>query len=147
MNPFRHVLVAVDFGPSSARALELAMKLVEGGDASLTLGHVVEIPSFAYVGMSFSAGDLVGPIEEAARAQLAALLASVRKRVASADAVLRRGYPSDELLELARESLADVIVIGTHGRLGVPHLFLGSVAEKVVRHSTVPVITVRSAEP
>ena len=58
--------------------------------------------------------------------------------------LLREGDPSVEILEAAKESGATMIVMGTHGRSGLAHLFLGSVAEKVVRKSPIPVLTVRA---
>ncbi|HLM71110.1 MAG TPA: universal stress protein, partial [Polyangiaceae bacterium] len=61
-------------------------------------------------------------------------------------AVLREGDPSTELLSVASELKARMLVMGTHGRSGFAHLFLGSVAEKVMRHSTIPVLTVRASE-
>ncbi len=62
----------------------------------------------------------------------------------AAQRVLRKGHPREVVLAVAREVGADVIVMGTHGRRGVSHLFIGSVAEHVVRHSPVPVWTVRA---
>jgi len=146
MNPFHHVLVAVDFGPSSERALELAMKLVEGSDARLTLVHVAEVPPLAYAGLTFSAADIIGAVEEAAAAQLAEKTKSVRARIPNATYELRTGAPWEAIVDVAATCKADAIVVGTHGRRGISHAVLGSVAEKVVRLSKVPVITVRGED-
>jgi nucleotide-binding universal stress UspA family protein len=59
---------------------------------------------------------------------------------------VRDGYTSLEIMQAARELGSDLIVMGTHGRTGLAHLVIGSVAEKVVRKSTVPVLTVRGPE-
>jgi nucleotide-binding universal stress UspA family protein len=80
---------------------------------------------------------------EASR-QLDALVQEVKSRRPSIHAVLREGPTVDEILNAARETSADVIVIGTHGRTGLPHVLLGSVAERVVRRASCPVLTVRS---
>jgi nucleotide-binding universal stress UspA family protein len=57
---------------------------------------------------------------------------------------LREGTPVEEILNAARETSADLIVMGTHGRTGLPHVLLGSVAERVVRSAQCPVLTVRA---
>ncbi|MGE5849127.1 MAG: universal stress protein, partial [Candidatus Methylomirabilota bacterium] len=56
------------------------------------------------------------------------------------------GIPYDDILRIGAELRADLIIMGTHGRTGVSHLFMGSVAEKVVRRAPCPVLTVRQAE-
>ena len=143
---FRHVVVGTDFGPSSQRALELATKLVEGTDARLTVVHVAEIPPLAYAGLSFSTADIVGSIEEAAGVTLEEAMKSVRARVPGAESSLRRGPAWEAILDVAADERADLVVVGTHGRRGIPHALLGSVAEKVVRLARVPVLTVRGEE-
>ena len=60
--------------------------------------------------------------------------------------LIRKGHPREIILEVAMDIAADVIVMGTHGRRGVSQLFIGSVAEHVVRHAPVPVLTVRDTE-
>ncbi len=65
----------------------------------------------------------------------------------NASAVLRFGVASEEIVAAASDADADVIVVGTHGRRGLAHTILGSVAEHVVRLSPVPVLTVRAAAP
>jgi len=81
-------------------------------------------------------------IESAARGALEELLASTSKVHAKTDAMLRRGSESTQILQAAQESGADLIVLGTHGRRGLPRLMLGSVAGEMVRLSPVPVVTV-----
>ena len=142
---FHDVVVATDFGPSSARALEIAMRLVEGTDGKLTVVHVPEVPVMAYAGLGFSTADVVGAIEEAAGVALEEAMKAVRARVPAAKSALRRGPAWQAILDVAAEEKADLVVLGTHGRHGIPHALLGSVAEKVVRMSPVPVTTVRGA--
>lgn len=142
MPRFQQILVATDFGEPSSSALEKAMDLTQAFGATLTLVHVYEIPSFAYTGMPYTAVDLLTPIAQAAQAQLDKQLARVQSRVPSARSVLRRGTPWREILATIEETHADLVVIGTHGRRGVERALLGSVAEKIVRVSPVPVLTV-----
>jgi nucleotide-binding universal stress UspA family protein len=102
---------------------------------------VYEIPSYVYSGAPFTAADLVTPIREGADEALAAELARVRARVPSATSVLRQGYPVDQILSVLDSEHADLLVLGTHGRRGLPRALLGSVAEKLVRLAPVPVLT------
>jgi nucleotide-binding universal stress UspA family protein len=140
---FKHVLVPVDFGDSSQRVLDAAIELAGRFDAALTLVHVYEVPAYVYGGMTYATADMFAPVEEAARKQLELTLKEVQQRAAGAKAVLRRGTASDGILACVQELRADLIVMGTHGRRGVSHLMLGSVAEKIVRLSPVPVLTLR----
>jgi nucleotide-binding universal stress UspA family protein len=143
MFPFRHVLVATDFGDSSRRAIEVATGLVEGSDARLTVVHVCELPNLVYGDFGFTLVDVVGPLEEAAKARLVEQMSDVRAKVPTAKSQLRTGIAWEGILDAAKADGADLIVVGTHGRHGVRHVLLGSVAEKVVRLSKVPVLTVR----
>jgi nucleotide-binding universal stress UspA family protein len=147
MKIFEHLLVPTDFGESSARALDLAMKLALDLGASLTLLHVYEIPMYGYTGMEMAAIDLLTPIEDAAREQLATTLADVKRKVPAAKSLLRRGVVWREIVATIEETHPDLVVMGTHGRHGVSHVLLGSVADKIVRTSPVPVLTVREAKP
>lgn len=143
MTIFEQLLVATDFGASSTRALDLAVELSVNLGASLTLLHVYEIPMYGYTGMEMAALDLLTPIHEAARDQLAKTLAEVKRKVPAAKSLLRRGVVWREILSAIEETHPDLVVMGTHGRHGVSHVVLGSVADKVVRTSPVPVLTVR----
>ncbi len=141
---FRHILVPVDFGESSERALSTAVELARRFEARLTLLHVCEIPAYAYSGMAEAPVDLLTPIEDAAEEQMSIKLPEVRKLYAPAEAIVRTGVAWQEILSAAEDAGADLIVMGTHGRSGMGHLLLGSVAEKVVRLSPIPVLTVRA---
>jgi nucleotide-binding universal stress UspA family protein len=143
MADFKHILLAVDFGESSDRATNLGIELAQKYDAALTLVHAYEIPTYAYPNASFLVVDLLTPIEEAARKQLETTMTAVRARLPRAKAVLRRGPAATEILSVIDELHADLVVTGTHGRRGVSRTLLGSVAEKLVRMSPVPVLTVR----
>ncbi len=143
MADFKHILVAVDFGESSDEATNLAIELAAKFGARLTLVHTYEIPTYAYPNAAFLVVDLLTPIEEAARQQLERTLATVQARSPGAKAVLRRGSPATEILALIDELHPDLVVAGTHGRRGIGRMVLGSVAERIVRLSPVPVLTVR----
>jgi nucleotide-binding universal stress UspA family protein len=139
----KHILVPTDFGESSERAERLAADLATKFDAKVTLLHVwsVQMPSYAE-GLTWP----IDSIEAAARDALALAHDRLKEVHANTDSVLAAGVVWDQILETSRERDVDMIVMGTHGRRGIPRAFLGSVAEKVVRLSPVPVLTV-AAEP
>jgi nucleotide-binding universal stress UspA family protein len=148
MVDFKHILVPVDFGESSQEALDLGIEFARMFSAALTLVHACEIPAYAYDGASFvAAAQLLAPIEAAARRKLQSTLEAVQSRVPSAKAVLRAGIPATEILAAIDEVHPDLLVVGTHGRHGLGRVLLGSVAEKLVRLSPVPVLTVRLRTP
>jgi nucleotide-binding universal stress UspA family protein len=141
-----HILVAIDFAEPSERALDFGIELATHFDAALSVVHVVEVPSYVYTETTYATTDLIGSVELAARERFDQLIARAQQKLPRAQALLRRGTPWEEILGAAREKGADLIVVGTHGRRGVSHLLIGSVAEKVVRASPVPVLTVRSGQ-
>ena len=142
----KHLLVPVDFGAPSEQALEVAMDLARRFGSRITLVHVYEVPSYVYGGLTFATADLLGPIEEAAREHLDKTLREVQAQVPGASAILRHGNPALEILAVVGEQHPDLVVMGTHGRKGVSHALLGSVAEKVVRLSKAPVLTTREVK-
>ncbi|HEY3820113.1 MAG TPA: universal stress protein [Polyangiaceae bacterium] len=142
---FKQLLVPIDFGEPSQCALEAAIELARRFDGQLTLVHVYEIPSYVYGGMTYSTADLLGPIREAASESLDKALREVQQKLPTARAILRQGSPAVEVLGVIDEARPDLVVIGTHGRKGVRHALLGSVAEKVVRLSAVPVLTMHGS--
>jgi nucleotide-binding universal stress UspA family protein len=140
MSTFKHILVAVDFEECSNRALELAIELVGISGASLTLLHVYYVPVDGYPDLPGLSGELQKSVEEVARKELDRTLATARTRIPGAAATLRWGPPAVEILEAVKVTHPDLVVVGTHGRRGIPRTLLGSVAEKVVRLSPVPVL-------
>jgi nucleotide-binding universal stress UspA family protein len=140
---FQHVLVAIDFDECSGAAVEQAVRLAESLNASITVTHAVAVP-YGYI--SSLMGELMTQLQDRARAQLGAVIQPIRERIPNVQDVVRWGVPWEEILDVAREVHADLIVLGARGPKHVPHL-LGSVAEKVVRMATVPVLTVHCSLP
>ena len=143
--PFERILVATDFSDSSEQALELAVSIAEQFGSELTLVHVWEAPNYSYAAVLYAPVDVVAPIERAAVARLEDATTKLKQRFPKANSLLRAGVPWQEVLAAATQTKADLIVMGTHGRRGLEHALLGSVAEKVVRMSGVPVLTVHGA--
>jgi nucleotide-binding universal stress UspA family protein len=142
MTHIRHILVATDFGASSERAVQMAVDLANQFGARLTLFHAYELPSLGLDGAVPCPVDLVTPIKNEAEKTLAAKLEEVRRESSNADSVLCAGSPSDGILEVSEQRGADLIIVGTHGRRGLERALLGSVAERTVRLSKIPVLSV-----
>jgi nucleotide-binding universal stress UspA family protein len=151
MNPIKRILVATDFSDCSRAAIDYALGMAERLGADVHLVHVFERPVYFEVGVSHSlqlghnVDEWIHDLKAGASKQLDALAADVRGRNPRTQVSLREGLPVDEILNAAKEASADLIVLGTHGRTGLPHVVLGSVAERVVRTAPCPVLTVRSA--
>jgi nucleotide-binding universal stress UspA family protein len=137
---FHHILVPVDFEPSSRHALDAAIDLALKFDARLTVLHAWDLPMYAYSNSLYLSTDIWTTLEHAAKEQLDAELADVQKRLPRAEALLARGPAPTEILAAVERVKADLVIVGTHGRRGLNRAFLGSVAESVVRGSKVPVL-------
>jgi nucleotide-binding universal stress UspA family protein len=148
MPAFQHILVATDFGSSSDRAVRLAAELATRFTARLTVLHVLQ-----HIPPVFPDVPVAVPVlareerEREAKRELDAFLASLGREAPLCEGLLRFGDPAREIVAHAEESACDLVVVGTHGRRRLSRLLLGSVAEKVVRTSHVPVLTVRAEQP
>lgn len=140
MTTFKSILVATDFSAPAEQATALAVQFARTLDAKLTLLHVYELPTpYEYTaGISWPLDE----VERQAKIVLERELTKLRDTLPAATSRLSRGEPVERILAEAKDIGADLIVLGTHGRKGLAHVFLGSVAEKVVRRATVPVLTV-----
>ncbi len=140
---FTKVLVATDFSASADHAVEMAVDVATRYGAKLVIVHAWDVPSLGYGGMMQSPVDFITPIEQAARQQLDTLVKDLRaKSKLEIEALLYQGVAWDRILAAIKETKADLVVVGTRGRTGLSHAILGSVAERVVRLSPVPVLTV-----
>ena len=141
-----NILVPTDLGESAGRATEFAVELARKFEARLTLMHGFETPAYAYTGLGMSIVDYLTPIEDAARQQFEEALRDLKGKWQKSSGLFATGTPWQEILRACKEANADIIVMGTHGRQGLRHALLGSVAEKVLRLSPVPVLVVRGQE-
>lgn len=146
-NIFKHILVPTDFSPSSSAAIDVAISLAAAFHAELTLLHVWEVPVYPYMEMMPNSSEMIGVVERAATECLAAKLKEVQARLPRAKSLLKMGLAWQDIVDTSKEVGSDLVVIGTHGRRGISHALMGSVAEKVVRLSPVPVLTVRGVVP
>jgi universal stress protein A len=146
LHPTR-ILVPVDFSPASSKAVAYADAFAVTFGAAVTLLHVVEplvLPAeFGYVPV---------PSPEDELKQLNAIKARLRRVAEDLDSakrsevVVRIGRPWQEIAQAVADLGADLLVITTHGRTGIKHVLMGSVAEKIVRHAGCPVLVVRPEE-
>jgi nucleotide-binding universal stress UspA family protein len=138
----RHLLVAVDGSPAAEAAMTFACELALVEQAQVTLCAVVE-PSGIYWDDLDRDVSLQSEIETKAKASLE----SERSRAAglgiTAGVVGRVGHAAGAIVSAAHDCGADLVVMGTHGRAGIPRFVLGSVAEGVLRHSPLPICTIR----
>jgi nucleotide-binding universal stress UspA family protein len=156
MSEIKKILYATDLSKNSAYAFHYAADLAEKNDALIHILHVMEeIPSSAravieaYLSdeqldkIAHKKGELAGVIKE----RLNVFCENVQKRDPQcvfrvADIEVKEGYPSNEILNTAKEAGCDIIVMGTHGKGVISHALLGSVAEKVLRRTKIPVLVI-----
>ena len=137
---FRHVLLATDFSEASDRALDVAMGLARAVRARVTVLHVYETGDVTSPGGA-AAAERTWPGAIRARAGVERAVGRLGARGVSAHGILRFGLLPDAIVEVAHEVGADLIVTGTRARKGLARAWHGSVAEGVVRHSPIPVLT------
>lgn len=141
----RRILVPTDFSPAADAALQWARALGGAFDADLVLLHVLDLNIGALAGFpsNLAMVPAAGELLERIRTETSEEMTRLAARFPGAQALIREGPPRAVILEVAQEVRADLLVMGTHGRTGLTHVFFGSVAEYVVRHSRIPVLTVR----
>ena len=143
MLTLRRLLVPVDFTETSDRALEYAIEVARRFDAAITVMHAYQIPVYGLPDLAYiTTAELATQISAAAQQRLDALVDAHKGAGIEMAVILRDGVPWEEINEVAAETRADLIVIGTHGRRGLARALLGSVAENVIRTSSVPVLVI-----
>ena len=141
---YRRILLPTDGSPPTERALEYAVDLVETYDAEL---HVLYVLDTTATTGDVETESITGEYDDISEDIVENVVARVHET--GLDRVVdevRRGPPPMMILEYADEHDVDLIVMGTHGRTGIDRYLLGSVTEKIVRQSEVPVLTVRHPE-
>ena len=143
------ILAPTDFSAGAKRALSWAVTLNTTFRAELIVLHVIDLDALAYLdlGGDPALGGTFEPVStgvlERLRADAEHALARFTEPFPGIRPMLREGSPREVILEVAEEVGSDVIVMGTHGRSGFARVAFGSVADHIIRHSKVPVLTVR----
>lgn len=143
---WKRICCPIDFSDASRAAMEVAADLARRGGANLVLLHAYPIPGYTFPDGSVVASPrMMQELADQARKHLEEWRLEAEKlvgapRVRCETAI---GEPAAEILSFARSSGADLLVLGTHGRTGLEHALMGSIAERVVRRAHCPVLTVR----
>ncbi|MGY3941809.1 universal stress protein [Aeromonas tecta] len=142
MPSIKSLLCPVDFSEMSNAVLDYAVFMAQSHQAELKLIHVVDqLHGFdSYKILHMTAIEITHEMERQAKSQLKELVATL---AIPATFEVRFGRAADEVVIQAKEDKVDLIVMGSHGRSGISHLLVGSVAESVVRHAPCPVLVVR----
>ena len=150
MITLNNILVATDFTEPAEGAIVYGRALAHRFGATLHVLHVAENVLISTLGAETYAAvmpTLQEEVETTARKRLDELLVdSDRSGPVTKGAVMTSSSPALAIVDFAKDNNIDLIVIGTHGRTGLAHMVMGSVAEKVVRYAPCPVLTVRERE-
>lgn len=149
MPKYRNIVYSTDLSRNVRTAGRHAIDLARQNDTRLYLLHVLDD---RYMGAEFLAETLdmkevMGDVRSRVQRELDAMISRPSFRGLRVEAAVRKGNPAEEILRFAEEKKAGLIVLGTHARTGLEHVLLGTTAEKVVRNSPVPVLTVKEGAP
>lgn len=141
---YNKILLPTDGSPGAEAAIDHAMHVANQNDAVVHAVHVIEITDLGDI--TEETEDLEAELRESSQELLTPILdAADNAEVEVVEAVIE-GRPYEQLVEYVTENAIDMVVMGSHGKSGLSRVLLGSTAEKVVRHSPVPVLTVRTRE-
>lgn len=148
MKTINKILVPIDFSPFSLAGMEYVKFLAMLYDTEIYLLYVVpeNVLVAPYPNVDLNSETILRDTMEKAREELHHFVGDHLKNMRDVKQVVRCGKPSKEIVTFAQEEAIDLIVMATHGRTGLAHVLMGSVAEKVVQYSTVPVLTVKPEE-
>jgi nucleotide-binding universal stress UspA family protein len=146
---FHNIIVPVDGSAPSDAAIALALQVASAEGASVTFVHAIDPAKIAALAAPSSLDPTVAiqAAEEAATEILASAAAQVKPGRLTSSTQLLEGDPVSTVLDLAKERSADLIIVGSHGRGGLSRALLGSVAEGILRKSTIPVLVTHAPRP
>jgi nucleotide-binding universal stress UspA family protein len=142
------ILVATDFSEQARAAADWALSLASALGARVIVAHVFDLPIIGFLDASLLVDSKTASrISDEAQAALEAEVARVRGIGVDVEGLLRQGDARDLIPQLATMEGAGLVVVGSHGRRGLARALVGSVAESLVRSSSVPVAVVRRGAP
>ena len=145
MTPIKTILVPTDFSEPAAYALSYAVELAEKLGAKVLVVHSWELPIVGFPdGVLVPTADVAAHFLTACGQAIDDLIAPYRSGHVEVSRLLRQGDPRSTVLVAAAETGADLIVMGTHGRRGLSRALLGSVTERLIRTSPVPILSVHA---
>jgi universal stress protein A len=139
----RRILAPTDFSEPSKKAIAYAFELAQTSEAKLVLLHVVEPVDYPMRSYPHLVTTMMDYLERQAHLDLAQMLPEAQDVKVEVVRRVVRGIPYRTIVEVAEAEKVDLIVMATHGRTGLSHLVMGSVAERVVRTAPCPVLTIR----
>jgi nucleotide-binding universal stress UspA family protein len=140
MDKIKKILIAIDDGPTSEKVASNGFRLGQQLNAEIALISVVDTTALMTDG-GVTPGELADIIKNDFKKNQQLLVDKVFKDY-KVWTFVEKGKPFEAILKVAEEWEADLIILGTHGRTGLSHILMGSVAEKVIRHSTIPTFIV-----
>ena len=143
---YNNILIAIDDSDCSMNAVKNGIELAQKLSANVMLLSIVDVTNLID---SASVGAIIDKdVEEIYEEQATKLIERVMKKYpySKTTAISEEGIAKEAIISIADKHKADLIVMGTHGRTGLKHLFIGSVAEHVIRHSKIPVLVIPSAD-
>ena len=144
----QHVLIPVDFSTYAEQALDYAIALAKKLPARVTLLHAIQPPVAVNIeGGLWPSSTYIQELEAESTRDMETYLTRVTAAGVQGEMRVVHGVPFHQIIETAKAHQADLIVMGTHGRAGLAHALLGSVAERVVRLAPCPVLVVRQLAP
>jgi len=147
MKKIQRILVPTDFSEFSLAGMEYVISLSVLYDAQIYLLNVIDHePTLTFHTVDLHSETLLRDNTKKAEAYLGAIIDRKFQNMQNIIPMVRHGDPARTIVKVAKEENVDLIIMATHGRTGVAHVLLGSVAEKVVRQSSIPVLTVKPEE-
>lgn len=147
MSITQNILVATDFSEPARYGIEMAARIARATGAKVTVCHVFDPSPLAPYGLRGDVGAQINLEQDVEKAIHGALTEVLQTHFAGVPntktALILSANAADGICNYAEKEGVDLIVLSTHGRTGLAHLLIGSVAEKVVRHAPCPVLTVR----
>jgi nucleotide-binding universal stress UspA family protein len=139
---YDRILIPTDGSETAMHAVEVGLDIAQRFNAQVTIISILDVKALVSVHQGLGVPDMYAYQQESADAAAEAALKIAEEKGVKATAIVRRGEPAADIIEESGKH--DLIIMATHGRHGVTHLLLGSVAEKVVRFATCPVMVVRA---
>jgi nucleotide-binding universal stress UspA family protein len=149
MSEINKILVGIAFSKDSPAIFEYAAKLAKDLNARLVVANVINvrdveaISSVESLGYSVSTDDYKKDVTKERKSQLMEMAAKISFPKEKMHTIIKVGHPFDALLKIIEEEGVDMVVMGTKGRTDLEYVMLGSVADKMLRHSPVPVVSFR----
>ncbi|WP_321420283.1 universal stress protein [uncultured Methanomethylovorans sp.] len=140
---FKKIFIATDGSEQNRRAIEYGIELAKIAGGKIFVGYVVDTAAFASIPMDAGWEMMYELMETEANEAVQKVEVLAKQAGIDVETVLLEGHPSNEIIEFSQKNGIDVIVMGTLGKSGLDRFLLGSVAEKVTRNSTVPVLVVK----